>query len=105
MVADLWEQLGEFNKNAQPSPAKGFVWDNAEVLNEVTACNNVVEKYRAGLSDRMLGFPETSYSPDESGTGCSRYQHPLSKLSRHSWMHGLQSRTKALQIIKIIVQT
>ena len=56
---DVWEQLGEFNKNAQPSPAKGFVWDNAEVLNEVTACNNVVEKYRAGLLTGCLD-PETA---------------------------------------------
>ncbi len=56
---DVWEQLGEFNKNAQPSPAKGFVWDNSEVLNEVTACNNVVEKYRAGLLTGCLD-PETA---------------------------------------------
>lgn len=56
---DVWEQLGEFNKNAQSSPAKGFVWDNSGVLNEVTACNNVVEKYRAGLLTGCLD-PETA---------------------------------------------
>ena len=37
----------------------GLVWDNSEVLNEVTACNNVVEKYRAGLLTGCLD-PETA---------------------------------------------
>lgn len=46
---DVWEKLGEFNASAHPSPAKGFVWNNENVLNEVTACNNVINKYEAVL--------------------------------------------------------
>lgn len=46
---DVWTKLGEFNKSAKASPAKGFVWDNSNVLNEVTACQNVVSKYEASL--------------------------------------------------------
>lgn len=46
---DVWKQLGEFNASAQPSPAKGFVFNNEKVLNEVTACNNVIAKYENGL--------------------------------------------------------
>lgn len=57
--ADVWQQLNDFNANAQSSPAKGFVWDNSGVLNEVTACNNVIEKYKAGLLTGCLD-PETT---------------------------------------------
>lgn len=56
--ADLWEQLNDFNKDARNSPAKGFAWDNAKVLNEITACQNVVNKYKNGLE---LG----ALNPDE----------------------------------------
>lgn len=47
--ADVWTKLGEFNKAAKSSPAKGFVWDNSKVLNEVTASQNVISKYEASL--------------------------------------------------------
>lgn len=56
--ADLWEQLTEFNNSAKDSPAKGFAWDNSKVLNEITACLNVVNKYKNGLE---LG----ALNPDE----------------------------------------
>lgn len=46
---DLWDQLNKFNSSAYNSPAKGFTWDNSNVLNEVTACQNVVSKYKNGL--------------------------------------------------------
>lgn len=56
---DVWNQLNAFNASAVSSPAKGFVWDNSSVLNEVTACNNVIAKYRAGLLTGCLD-PETT---------------------------------------------
>lgn len=56
---DIWKQLSEFNANAAASPAKGFVWDNSTVLNEVTACQNVITKYKTGLESGIL-------DPDEA---------------------------------------
>lgn len=56
---DVWKQLGEFNSSAHPSPAKGFLFNNETVLNEVTACNNVVEKYANGLITGCLNPDET----------------------------------------------
>jgi len=44
--ADLWEQL---NKSGVASPAHGFSWDSNPVLNQVTACNNVVSAYHTAL--------------------------------------------------------
>lgn len=46
---DLWEQFEKYNSTATASPAKGFTFDNSGVLNEITACNNVVGKYRQAL--------------------------------------------------------
>ena len=46
---DLWEQFDEFNANAKASPAKGFTFNNANVLNEIAACKNVVDKYKQAL--------------------------------------------------------
>ncbi|WP_028973693.1 ABC transporter substrate-binding protein [Spirochaeta cellobiosiphila] len=56
---EVWNKLGEFNKSAHSSPAKGFVWNNEKVLNEVTACNNVIAKYEAGLVTGCLN-PDTT---------------------------------------------
>lgn len=56
---DVWKQLGEFNAAAHSSPAKGFVFNNENVLNEVTACNNVIEKYESALITGCL-------NPDEA---------------------------------------
>lgn len=56
---DIWDQLSNFNETATPSPAKGFTWDNSNVLNEVTACQNVVTKYKNGLECGMLDPAET----------------------------------------------
>lgn len=55
---DLWKKLGEFNANAPASVAKGFVWDNADVINEVTSCTNVLNKYVKALQSGALN-PET----------------------------------------------
>lgn len=45
----VWQDLAAFNASAKPSIAKGFVFDNANVINEVTACSNVVSKYYPAL--------------------------------------------------------
>ena len=57
---DLWEKTGEFNDTALRSKALGFVFDVEDVQDELTYCNNVVEKYAKGLEcgeldpDKML---------------------------------------------------
>ena len=50
----LWSDLKAFNDSAVQSPAKGFNFDNAMVLNEVTACNNVLKKYNPALLSGQL---------------------------------------------------
>ena len=47
--ASIWEETAAFNESLELSPAAGFVWDNANVLNEITACNNVTAKYKNAL--------------------------------------------------------
>ena len=47
--ADLWDQLNTFNESGVASPAHGFSWDSNPVLNQVTACNNVVSEYHTAL--------------------------------------------------------
>lgn len=46
---DHWKQLQEFNDDATESPALGFSFDNANVMNEITACENVSAKYSTAL--------------------------------------------------------
>lgn len=48
-IADLWKQLNEFNQSGTPSPAHGFSWNSNPVLNQVTACNNVISAYHTAL--------------------------------------------------------
>ena len=57
----LWADLKAFNDNAIQSPAKGFNFDNASVMNEVTACNNVLKKYNPALLCGQLD-PDTTIS-------------------------------------------
>ena len=47
--ADVWDQQREYNENARKSVAYGFIFDNSNVTDEITACNNVVAKYRASI--------------------------------------------------------
>ena len=47
--ADMWERYREYNESAVQSPAKGFIFDNTAVLNEITACSNIVGKYNNAL--------------------------------------------------------
>lgn len=56
---DIWDQLNAFNSGATASPAKGFVWNNEAVLNEITACENVTSRYKNGLECGMLDPEET----------------------------------------------
>ncbi|MGB8455970.1 MAG: ABC transporter substrate-binding protein [Anaerocolumna sp.] len=59
---NVWEELSKFNASAKASPAKGFAWNNANVLNEVTACQNVVNKYEnsldCGCLDPEVALPQ-----------------------------------------------
>ncbi|MDD3279316.1 MAG: ABC transporter substrate-binding protein [Lachnospiraceae bacterium] len=48
--AAIWSDTDAFNKSAKESIALGFAWDNSNVLNEVTACNNVKAKYENALN-------------------------------------------------------
>lgn len=45
----VWKDTVAFNKEAINSPAKGFTWNNANVMAEIAACNNVCAKYRNPL--------------------------------------------------------
>lgn len=57
--ASLWEELQEFNTTGTLSPAFGFTWDSSSMLNEVTACNNVVSQYDTALRWGTLNPDET----------------------------------------------
>ncbi len=46
---ELGKKMTEFNRNAKKSKAMGFTFDNTSVINEVTACNNVIQQYAYGL--------------------------------------------------------
>lgn len=46
---DKWEQLEKFCEEAHRSPAMGFRFDSSGVVNEMTACRNVISKYEVGL--------------------------------------------------------
>lgn len=52
---DVWAKYKDFNDNATFSPAYGFTYDSSKVKNEVTAVQNVLDKYTAmiysGMSD------------------------------------------------------
>lgn len=56
---DVWQQVEHFNREAHPSPARGFVWDNTEVLGEVSACNAILDQYRNALECGSLDPAET----------------------------------------------
>lgn len=46
---ELGEKMTEFNKKARKSKAMGFTFDNSSVINEATACSNVMQQYTFGL--------------------------------------------------------
>lgn len=45
----VWSETIAYNENAINSPAKGYTWNNANVLSEIAACNNVCAKYKNAL--------------------------------------------------------
>jgi putative aldouronate transport system substrate-binding protein len=46
---DIWTQNNAFREAAAISPALTFKFDSSTVMNEITACNNVIAKYELGL--------------------------------------------------------
>ena len=48
--SDVYEQYAVFNAGGKLSPAYGFTFDNSKVINEYTACTNVVMKYAEALN-------------------------------------------------------
>ena len=72
--ADLWDQLREFNNGGTLSPAFGFTWDSSSMLNEVTACNNVVSQYDAALRWGNLNPDETldKFNADLEAAGINK---------------------------------
>lgn len=56
---DIWEQYDDFNNSAVFSPAYGFSFDSANVKTEITAVQNVIDKYAAIIYSGMA-------EPDES---------------------------------------
>ena len=48
----------EFNKNAKPSLALGFVFDSSPVADQVTACSNVYAQYYLPLINGEVDIDE-----------------------------------------------
>lgn len=71
---DIWDQNKTFRESAAISPALGFKFDNSMLMNEITACNNVIAKYEVGLRWGQL-------NPDEA----------LPKLNEELYAAGLQT--------------
>ena len=44
--ADIWDQYREYNDSLLPSHALGFAYDASAVINEVAACNPIMEQYQ-----------------------------------------------------------
>jgi putative aldouronate transport system substrate-binding protein len=57
--SDVYDKYQVFNASGHPSPAYGFTFENTSVLNAVTACSNVVNKYVNALNTGSL-------DPDEN---------------------------------------
>lgn len=55
----LWDQYAQFNEEAQVPVSFGFTFDATSVMNEVTACTNVYQKYVPALLCGSLD-PETT---------------------------------------------
>lgn len=59
IAPDIWNLNQEQDAAASISPALGFKFDNSMVMNEITACNNVIAKYETGLRWGQLDPEET----------------------------------------------
>ncbi|SFJ58508.1 putative aldouronate transport system substrate-binding protein [Paenibacillus sp. UNC496MF] len=51
---DIWKKMDEFNKNAVPSKARGFIFDVTNVKTEIAAVSNVVNEFTMGLETGTL---------------------------------------------------
>ena len=60
--ADIWDAYAKFNEEAYISPTFGFNFDNGNVMNELTAINNVYQEYipslMVGATDPAVKLPE-----------------------------------------------
>lgn len=58
----LRQEVAAFQKASIPSAAKGFVFDNTTVVNQITACTAVIEKYdkdlMCGITDPATTIPK-----------------------------------------------
>ncbi len=59
---NIWENMQEFNDNAEATKAMGFTWDNSEYSAEYTALVNVYNEYQAQLE---LGFVDPDVAVPE----------------------------------------
>lgn len=59
MDIDVWDQYKEFNEKAIPSAALGFSPDLSDYVDEVSACNSVVQEYAYTIGAGAVD-PETS---------------------------------------------
>lgn len=56
---DIWEQYKKFNNNSKVKKDFGFTFNSSNVMNEITSCTNVYEKYVPALYAGSLN-PETT---------------------------------------------
>ncbi len=59
---DLWQQIFDFNANAEKSVASGFTFDSTSTATELTAVQNAYDEYQKSLEygyvDPVTGIPE-----------------------------------------------
>lgn len=70
-MPDLWAQTKVFNDTAVKSAGLGFSFDSSNVLNEMTAINNVVQEYsvslETGVVDPKEKLPEFINALEQAG--------------------------------------
>ena len=68
---DIWDEYKEYNDGAQFSPAYGFSYDSSNVKTEITAVQNVLDKYTAtiysGMSDPATTVDEFNKELESAG--------------------------------------
>lgn len=68
---DIWDVYKEYNDGAQFSPAYGFSYDSSNVKTEITAVQNVLDKYTAtiysGMSDPATTVDEFNKELESAG--------------------------------------
>lgn len=68
---DLWDQMREFNTSAIVSKASGFTFNSANVLNEITAVQNIYNEYQTsveyGFVDPATGIEEMNQRMMDAG--------------------------------------